>query len=239
MSHQRRAGRALEWKHAWSTMTGESERRTHAVEMNSRVREVAVRAKGFLDEEEGLLLFKLALDASRLAPCFEVGSYCGKSAIFLAEGCRITGKHVLFSVDHHRGSEEQQPGQEYYDDELFDAELGRVDTFRPFVKNVDEAGLRDWVVPIVSTSERLGSCWPGVRLGLVFVDGGHGEQDVRRDVSVWSARLVSGGYLCVHDLYADPAEGGQAPYRAFEEVRASGGWEHVRQVGSLGVLKCR
>ena len=75
--------------------------------------------KGFLDEEEGLFLYRTAERAASRGPCLEVGSYCGKSAIYLGMGCRAQGG-ILFSIDHHRGSEEQQPGEEYFDPALFD-----------------------------------------------------------------------------------------------------------------------
>lgn len=198
---------------------------------------LALEAKGFLSEEEGLRLYRLAAEASTRAPCLEVGSYCGKSALFLAAGCRAGERHPLFTVDHHRGSEEQQVGQLYFDSELFDSELGSVYTLDRFMRNVIRAGLADWVIPVVTTSARLAAYCSGLELGLVFIDGGHGEEDVRRDFRDWSPRLVRGGYLCMHDLYADPSEGGQAPYQTFQRARASEGWEYVGQWGSLGVLR--
>jgi hypothetical protein len=166
-----------------------------------------------------------------------VGSYCGKSSLFLGAGCRDAGCHPLFSVDHHRGSEEQQPGQEYCDPELCDAS-GRVDTLPHFRRNVEEAGLSGWIVPLVATSEAMARYWKQ-ELALVFVDGGHSLDDVEQDFEGWTPHIARGGLLCMHDLYADPAEGGQAPYEVFTRARASRPWTFVTQVGSLGVLRRR
>src|ERR1700732_1542987 len=86
------------------------------IPMRPEVRRQALAAKGFLTEEEGDRLFKLAQRCSRVAPCVEIGAYCGKSTLFLGEGCRY-GRYSLFSIDHHRGSVEQQPGEPYFDPE--------------------------------------------------------------------------------------------------------------------------
>lgn len=207
--------------------------------MPPAAKEVALRAKGFLAEAEGLALFSLAAEASRLAPCLEVGSYCGKSTVFLAAGCRSAGANPLFAVDHHGGSVEQQPGQPYHDPELLDPRLQRVSTFGPFLATLREAGLEDWVIPVVTTSARLSRHWPALQLSLVFIDGGHAEEDVRADVEGWAPKVMPGGYLCMHDLFSDPEKGGQAPYRSFERVRRSPGWTYVTQVETLGILRRR
>jgi hypothetical protein len=198
-----------------------------------------LEAKGFLTEAEGMRLFDLAMESSRLAPCLEIGSYCGKSTLFLAEGCRASGQHPLFAIDHHQGSEEQQFGQAYFDPEIFDAEEGIVNTLGCFMKNVRGAGLEDWVIPIVARSHHIGRYWPGAELGLVFIDGGHSELDVFRDFHLWSPQVMSGGYLCLHDIFADPADGGQAPYRVFQFAQLIGCWECVERLDTLGILRKR
>lgn len=207
--------------------------------MPAAAREVALRAKGFLSVAEGQALFSFAAEASARAPCLEVGSYCGKSTVYLASGCRATGAHPLFAVDHHQGSPEQQPGQQYHDPELFDPRLQRVDTFGPFMATVRAAGLEDWVIPVVSDSARLARSWSGAGLSLVFIDGGHSEEDVRADVDGWAPKVISGGYVCMHDLFADPSQGGQAPFQGFERLRRTPGWTYVTRVETLGILRRR
>jgi predicted O-methyltransferase YrrM len=202
-------------------------------------RAVALAAKGFLSDAEGARLYELAYAAAGVAPCLEIGSYCGKSAIFLGEGCRARGKYGLFSIDHHGGSEEQQPGQQYFDPELYDAALGRVNTLPFFLENVRRARLEDWVFPIVGTSAAVAANWRGGALGLVFIDGGHAKPTVEADARGWSSLVVRGGWLCFHDVYPNPADGGQAPREAFEAARASGAWRFDGMIGSLGVLRRR
>ncbi|MEZ4524898.1 MAG: class I SAM-dependent methyltransferase [Desulfobacterales bacterium] len=129
------------------------------------------RIKGFLDEEEGRKLYDTALEASKMGPCLEIGSYCGKSAVWLGTACRENAQ-VLFSIDHHRGSEEQQPGEEYFDPELFDPRTFHTDSFALFRQTLEMAGLEDTVIPIVCRSDLAARAW-GTRLSLVFIDGGH------------------------------------------------------------------
>jgi predicted O-methyltransferase YrrM len=191
--------------------------------------------KGFLDEEEGRCLYETALEAGRMGPCLEIGSYCGKSAVFLGTACKMSGS-TLYSIDHHRGSEEQQPGEEYFDPDLFDPQSGRIDTFREFRKTIAAAGVEEAVVPIVCRSEIAARCW-ATPLSLVFIDGGHTLETVRTDYNVWSEHIMAGGYLMVHDIFPDPAKGGQAPYEIYKLALASGLFQEIKMVKTLGVLR--
>jgi predicted O-methyltransferase YrrM len=203
------------------------------------VRRVAEAAKGFLDPAEGMRLYELARLASRAGPCLEIGSYCGKSALYLGEGCRETGQHPLFTVDHHRGSEEQQPGEEYFDPTLWDPRWGGTSTLPELLANLRRAGLEDWVVAVVAESSRLGRHWSPAPLGLVFIDGGHSEAAAFADYRTWAPRLRTGGYLCVHDVFPDPRDGGQAPYHVVGHARSTGEWADAGTEGSLVVLRRR
>jgi hypothetical protein len=195
----------------------------------------AIRFKGFMDDGEALRLYELAREAAPLGPCLEIGSYCGHSAAYLGLGCREAGG-ILFSIDHHRGSEEQQPGQEYYDPELLDPETGRIDTFPVFRKVLRDLSLEDTVVPIISESKVVARSW-GTPLSLVFIDGGHTFAAVFTDYSCWVSHLLPGGYLLIHDIFPDPARGGQAPYCIYRMALASGLFQELPMVGTLGVLK--
>lgn len=190
--------------------------------------------KGFMDDAEGRALYGYALEAGRLGPCLEIGSYCGKSALYIGAACR-QNQTVLFSIDHHRGSEEQQPGETYFDPDLLDTTTDRVDTFRFFRRTLEAAGLEDTVVPIVARSETVGRKW-ATPLGMVFIDGGHAYETVLTDYRVWNRHIVPGGFLLFHDVFPDPADGGQAPYRVFAAARASDRFRELARIGSLGVL---
>lgn len=197
--------------------------------------ELISRTKGFLDPEEGRRLYDMANRTSSLGPCLEIGSYCGKSTIYLGAGCRENG-NILFSLDHHRGSEEQQPGEEYFDPELFDSAAGCVDTFRQFRKTLEHAGLEDTVVPMVCRSETAARRW-ATPLGLVFIDGGHSFEAAFTDYNVWTRHIVPGGYLLIHDIFPDPADGGQAPYDVYKLAMASGLFRKLPMTRTLGVLQ--
>jgi predicted O-methyltransferase YrrM len=207
--------------------------------VREHIRELASTSKGFLAEAEGLSLYRLAVEISGHGPCLEIGSYCGKSALYLGEGCRARGRYPLFTVDHHAGSEEQQPGELYFDPALYDAASGETTTLTALVRNIRRAGLQDWIIPIVAASARLGRYWPPGTLSLVFIDGGHSEADAIGDYEAWSPRVKPGGYLCIHDIHPTSETGGQAPYHALERARASGRWEYLGTVETLGILKRR
>jgi predicted O-methyltransferase YrrM len=191
--------------------------------------------KGFLDEEEGQCLYDMARKAGIQGPCLEIGSYCGKSTLYLGAACKENGS-ILFSIDHHRGSEEQQPGEEYFDPDLLDPVSGRVDTFRQFRSTIELAGIEDTVVPIVCRSEVAARRW-ATPLSLVFIDGGHAFETVFTDYSAWAGHIISGGYLLVHDIFEDPEKGGQAPYHIYNLAIASGLFREITKVKTLGVLQ--
>ncbi len=191
------------------------------------------KVKGFLDEEEGRCLYEIALEASRMGPCLEIGSYCGKSTIYLGTGCR-ENNGILFSIDHHRGSEEQQPGEEYFDPDLYDPQTSRIDTFGEFRRTIEMASLEDTVVPIVSRSEVAARSW-ATPLSLVFIDGGHSYEAVYTDYNCWARHIIPDGYLLVHDIFKDPKKGGQAPYHIYRLAISSGLLQEFPMIKTQGV----
>jgi predicted O-methyltransferase YrrM len=207
------------------------------VETEGIIPEFVSKVKGFLAEEEGLKLFELALEACSLGPCLEVGSFCGKSAIYLGIACKMKGR-TLFTIDHHRGSEEQQPGQPYFDSDLFDSKTGMIDSLQYFRAVIQKARLEETVVPMIAKSHVVARDWT-TALGLVFIDGGHSYEAVVTDYRCWHPHLLPGGFLIFHDIFLDPAEGGQAPYEVYKEALASGRFEALPMTKTLGVLRRR
>jgi len=193
------------------------------------------KIKGFLDERESEYLYELAFTASKKGPCLEIGSYCGKSAVFIGGACKKNNA-VLFSLDHHRGSEEQQPGQEYFDHDLLDEQTGLIDTLPFFRQTLLDFGLEDTVIPIIGRSETVGRNWQ-TPLGLIFIDGSHAYESVLKDYEAWAKHLMPGGYLVFHDIFPDPAKGGQAPYRVYQLAVSSGQYEEMPMFVSMGILK--
>ncbi|MEE1939842.1 class I SAM-dependent methyltransferase [Streptomyces sp. TRM 70361] len=195
-------------------------------------------AKGFMPADEGLALYAAAVEAARLGlPLLEIGTYCGRSTILLADAARrADGDVTVLTVDHHRGSEEQQPGWDYHDPELVDPHVGLMDTLPFFRRALHAAGLEEHVVALVGRSPRIAALWGG-RLGLVFVDGGHTDEHARADYEGWAPRLAEGGLLVIHDVFPDPADGGQAPYRVYRRALESGAFTEVSAFRSLRVLR--
>jgi MMP 1-O-methyltransferase len=191
--------------------------------------------KGFMDEEEARRLYELGREAGRMGPCLEIGSYCGRSAAYLGMGCRESGG-VLYSIDHHRGSEEQQPGQEYFDPDLVNGETGQIDTLPLFRKTIAAFGLDDTVIPIVAKSAIVSAVW-STPLSLVFIDGGHTFEAALADYSGWVSHIMPGGFLVIHDIFPDPAKGGQAPYDIYRMALASGMFSELPMIKTMGVLR--
>jgi MMP 1-O-methyltransferase len=187
-----------------------------------------------MPEAEGMALYRAALAVAPLGPLLEVGGYCGKSAIYLGAAAREAGS-VLFSVDHHRGSEENQPGQQYHDRGLVDA-TGRIDTLPHFRAAVAGAGLEDVVVAIVGDSGTVARRW-GTRLAMVFIDGGHSQAAVDADYAGWAPHLVIDGVLAIHDVFPEPDKGGRPPFVVYERALGSGDFEEIGTEGSLRILR--
>jgi predicted O-methyltransferase YrrM len=196
-------------------------------------------AKGFMPADEGLALYAAAVDAGTLGlPLLEVGTYCGRSTLLLAAAARDAGVSAV-TVDHHRGSEEQQPGWEYHDPHLVDHDErvgGRMETLPEFRRTLYAAGLEEHVVAVVGRSPRVAALW-GRPLGLVFVDGGHTDEHATGDYEGWAPHLAPGGLLAIHDVFPDPADGGQAPYRIYRRALECGAFTEEQATGSLRVLR--
>jgi hypothetical protein len=195
------------------------------------------QTKGFLDEAEGMALYERALEASKFGPCLEIGSYCGKSALYLGCACKENGQ-ILFSIDHHRGSEEQQPGEGYFDPALFDVRSYQINTFPLFRNTLETAGLEDTVVPLVCRSDTAARAW-ATRLSLIFIDGGHAYSTVFTDYNAWAGHILPGGYLLIHDIFPNPEDGGQAPFQVYQLAAGSGLFEELPMTRTLGVLRRR
>lgn len=207
--------------------------------IDPELRRHALAARGFMPEDEGDALFDAACSlrgAPAHAPMVEVGSWCGRSTVWLGAAARRLGT-VVFAVDHHRGSEENQPGWEWHDPTLVDAVTGLIDTLPFFRSTIAKAGLEDVVVAIVGESPVVASRW-NTPIGFLFIDGGHGVDPARADYANWTPHVMIGGLLAIHDVFPDPADGGRPPYEdIYLPALASGRFEDVSATGSLRVLR--
>jgi len=192
---------------------------------------------GFMPADEGIALHEAGLEAAAVGPLLEIGSWCGTSAVYLGDAAEHAGT-VLFCVDHHRGSEENQSGWEHHDPSLVDARTGRIDTLPRFRRTIEEAGLEATVVAVVGESTVVAAHWQ-TRLGMVFVDGGHGREPAHADYESWAPLVSAGGLLAIHDVFENPKEGGRPPYEIWRRAIKSGNFEPMDRAGcrSLRVLR--
>jgi MMP 1-O-methyltransferase len=209
--------------------------RGHIPPMPARLRAAAEAATGFMPPAEGLALYEAAAAYASAGPVVEIGTYCGKSTIYLAAAASQAGQRVI-TVDHHHGSEENQPGWEYHDPALVDPRSGRLDTLPHFRATLTAAGLDEAVIAIVGVSAEVARLW-GTPAGMVFIDGGHTDAAAQADYEGWAPWIAPGGALAIHDVFADPADGGQAPYRVYQRALGSGAFTEVAAEGSLHVLE--
>ena len=201
--------------------------------MNPELAALARQVKGFMPHDEGLALYRAAAEVASLGPLVEIGSYCGKSAVYLGAAAATAGG-VLFTIDHHRGSEEMQAGWEHHEPGLLDARTGRMDSLPVLRQTLIDAGLEDTVVAIVGDSVTVAAHWSSA--ALVFIDGGHGQAPAHADYEAWSPKVMPGGLLAIHDVFPDPADGGRPPYEIWLRALDDGFAEHAA-AGSLRVLR--
>jgi len=199
--------------------------------------DLARRVPGFMPDDEGLALHAAGSEAAGVGPLLEIGSWCGKSAVYLGDAAEQAGT-VLVCVDHHRGSEENQAGWEHHDPDLVDPRTGRIDTLSRFRRTIEEAGLEATVIAVVGDSTVVAGHWH-TGLGMVFIDGGHGREPAHADYDAWTPHVLAGGLLAIHDVFEDPSEGGRPPYEIWCRAVESRRFEPVDGAGhgSLRILR--
>ena len=204
--------------------------------MDSNQLEVAEAVKGFLPKNEAAALYDAAVAVEVDGPFLEVGSYCGKSSVYLGYAAQSIGR-VLYALDHHRGSEENQAGWEHHDPELIDKQKGVMDTLPYFRDAIFAAGLEHVVIALVGHSGVIARNWT-TPLSFLFIDGGHGEEPAKADFNGWVPKVKEGGTLAIHDVFPNPRDGGRPPYeQIYLPAIESGNWNEVHVEGSLRILK--
>ncbi|GAB2717902.1 class I SAM-dependent methyltransferase [Nocardia thraciensis] len=197
--------------------------------------DLAEQTTGFMPIEEGRTLYEAVLRYAGDGIVVEIGTYCGKSAIYLGAAARETGATV-YTIDHHHGSEEHQPGWEYHDSSLVDPETGRFDTVAAFRRSIVRAGLTDTVIGVVGASATVARMWR-TPIRLLFIDGGHTEEAAHRDYDNWAHWVAAGGALIIHDVFPNPRDGGQAPYHIYRKALDSGKFREASVIGSMRILE--
>ena len=173
------------------------------------------KIKGFMPEHEGNALFQWAKNFSKLGPIMEIGTYCGKSSLYLSLGAKKNNEYV-YTIDHHLGSEEHQFNEEYFDEEIYDYKNNRVNTLPLLIKNINKCKAEN-IVPIIGESKLLSKNWQS-NISMLFIDGGHSYESANNDYKYWESKIITDGCLVIHDIFENPNEGGQAPYKIFQKA---------------------
>jgi len=198
----------------------------------------ATGVKGFMPPDEGLALYRHGRtrgDESPSGTWLEVGAWCGKSAVYLGAAAEPSTS-VLYSLDHHHGSEENQMGWEHFDPSLVDEHDGRLNTLPTWQRTIADAHLEATVLGLVGASLVVARHF-AQPLDLLFIDGGHGADVAWADYEAWTSKVVPGGLLMIHDVFADAADGGRPPYEIYLAALESAAFVDVEAVGSLRVLR--
>ena len=197
--------------------------------------EYAEKVIGFMPADEGRALYDTAVRYLGDGVGVEIGTYCGKSTVMLGAAAQQTGG-LIYTVDHHHGSEEHQVGWEYHDASMVDPVTGLFDTLPTLRHTLDGAGLDEHIVAIVGRSPVVARGWR-TPLRFLFIDGGHTEEAANRDFDGWAPWVEVGGALVIHDVFPDPADGGRAPFLIYQRALGTGDFSEVRATGSMRVLE--
>ena len=172
---------------------------------------------GWLSDAQGRALYDAAAATTGRGAIVEIGSWKGRSTVWLAAGAREAGRRI-YAIDPHRGSREDPAAN----------------TLAEFLGNIRRAGVEDAVEPLVMTSAEAAAHVDG-GIELLFVDGDHSLEGARRDAELWLPRLVPGGVLMMHDVGAAGYLGPRTVFR--QQVCWSGNFDRIGRVGSMGVAR--
>lgn len=194
-----------------------------------------IDVKGFLSDKEAKKLQELFLNVHHLGAVLEIGTYCGKSTLNFAHVAKkING--LVFTVDHHTGSEEHQLGEEYHDEDLFDKRLNKFNTLPEFLKNIRSSNLGQFIIPLINKSSKASETFSEL-ISMLFIDGGHSSEAAFSDYNSWKDKISSGGLLVIHDVFPNPEDGGRPPFEIYSAAQKSKEFDDLGIYETLGILK--
>ena len=182
----------------------------------NEVRKLTEKVEGWLTEYEGELLYDLARNCTGKGVIVEIGSWKGKSTIWLANGSKKAKKIKVYAIDPHTGSSEHR------------RMLGEVWTYEEFKRNIEEANVSDIVVPVQATSAEAANMLD-FPVELIFIDGSHEYELVKLDFQSWFPKVAVGGIMAFHDTFRNTG-----PRSVVEEsLCKSTNFRNLRFAGSI------
>jgi MMP 1-O-methyltransferase len=174
------------------------------------------RVEGFLSDSEGETLYNLAKNCKGNGVIVEIGSWKGKSTIWLGSGSKAGNKVKVYAIDPHTGSSEHQKESE------------KVWTFEEFKKNITNAKVDDIISPIVKTSEEAAKNF-NEPIELIFIDGAHEYESVKLDYDLWFPKVLNDGIMAFDDTV-----GWEGPKQVVDDnVYKSNHFKKVKIVDSI------
>jgi Methyltransferase domain len=149
------------------------------------------RISGWLTYEQARWLFNQGNTTSLAGDIVEIGSAYGRSTVCLAWGAKLAQNGKVYAIDPHIGGKGFR--------ESLGAKANEFNSLDLFNANIKRFNLKDYVVPIVATSEDAIKSWGHKTIRLVFIDGWHTYDAVKHDILMWSQFVKSGGLIALHD----------------------------------------
>jgi predicted O-methyltransferase YrrM len=178
---------------------------------------VAAEIEGWLSEPQGRALYAAAAACSGRGAIVEIGSWKGRSTVWLAHGAANAGQRI-HAIDPHTGSREDPHER----------------TLDAFLANLERAGAASLVDPLVMTSADAERSLHGP-VELLFVDGDHSPAGARSDADLWLPRIAEGGTVMFHDV---ATSGYSGPRRIFQQrICRSREFHRIRRVGSMAIAE--
>ena len=209
---------------------------------NKSLLDAARRTRGFMPDDEGEALYEAALPCrggrgapERSPPSWRSAPGAGSRRCTSVPPPRPR-ERSLFSIDHHHGSEENQPGWDHHDPELVDPDTGRIDTLPFWRRTIAAPGSVPSVVGIVGDSPTIAARW---RPRSTSASSTAATARSRPGPTTGAGRRTwrVGGWLAIHDVFPDPADGGRPPYELWRAALDSGEFVEDGECGSLRVLR--
>ncbi len=141
--------------------------------------------EGFFSHDEGELLYYLAAGCPKNGTIVEIGSWKGRSTCWMGRASERYSEAKIYASDPHVGSPEHQKD-------------GPINTFDQFKLNLEKMRVTEKVTPIVKFS------YDAVvdveePIDLLFIDGAHEYEAVKKDFDLWFPKLKTGGVIAFHD----------------------------------------